>query len=333
MTPPYLTGAVRRLKPILTLWVVIIFLRDPCLGQIRMEAGLAVGPSNFLGDLGGRYGRGMTFLKDNNIQLTRIMSGAYAAFSWTPHLVFRVAVNAGRLEGADSIIAAGGGHELTRMERNLHFRSPLAEAFLAAEFYPTLWMERNPDETSQKVRPYLLLGVGLFRFNPQAQYTDANGIATWVDLKPLRTEGQGMKAHPDRKEYDLTQVNIPYGFGIRYFVNERFYVGFEVVNRMTFTDYIDDVSTNYIPDKDFYDHFGANSVEADIAVKVANHSNLSIRSNTRTSFLGFEQRGNPRNNDAYYSMNLRLGMRLGDIGDAVFRRALDQTRCPHFFRW
>lgn len=333
MTPPHLSAPVRHLKPLIAFCVILVFLRNPCLGQMRVEAGIAVGPSNFLGDLGGRYGRGMTFLKDNNIQLTRIMSGVYAGFSPTPALVFRVAVNVGRLEGADSIIAAGGGHELTRMERNLHFRSPLAEAFLAAEIYPTLWMERDPDVTEHKLRPYLLIGAGVFRFNPQAQYTDLNGIATWVDLKPLRTEGQGMPSHPERKEYKLTSVNLPYGFGFKYFFSERFYMGFEVVNRKTFTDYIDDVSTNYIPDKDFYDYFGANSAEAELAVKLANHSNLSIRSNTRTGFLGFEQRGNPRNNDAYYSMNLRLGIRLGDLNNGFIQRALDQIGCPHVVRW
>jgi hypothetical protein len=333
MTRPSPLGHLRPLRCILTLWVVILFLRDPCQGQMRVEGGITVGPSNFLGDLGGRYGRGMTFLKDNNIQLTRIMSGGYAAFSPTPSLVFRLAFNVGQLEGADSIIAAGGGHELTRMERNLHFRSPLAEAFLALEFYPTLWMERDPDVNEHKLRPYLLLGAGVFRFNPQAQYTDPNGSATWVDLRPLRTEGQGMPSHPNRKEYKLTDFNVPYGFGFKYFLNERFYLGFEVVNRMTFTDYIDDVSTNYIPDKDFYDYFGASSAEADLAVRMANQSNLSIRSNTRSGFLGFEQRGNPRNNDAYYSMNLRIGIRLGDLNNGLIQRALDQMGCPHIVRW
>ena len=41
------------------------------------EIGLNIGPSNLLGDLGGRYGTGKTFLKDNNIQMTKLMKGAY----------------------------------------------------------------------------------------------------------------------------------------------------------------------------------------------------------------------------------------------------------------
>ncbi|HET9278396.1 MAG TPA: hypothetical protein VFN95_09410, partial [Flavitalea sp.] len=44
------------------------------------EAGITVGPSNFLGDLGGNIGKGTTFLKDNNIPLTKLMFGAYLGY-------------------------------------------------------------------------------------------------------------------------------------------------------------------------------------------------------------------------------------------------------------
>ncbi len=66
----------------------------------------------------------------------------------------------------------------------------------------------------------------------------------WVDLKPLRTEGQGLI--PGREEYKLTQLNIPMGIGVKYFLTETFHVSSEVLHRKTFTDYIDDVSTNYV---------------------------------------------------------------------------------------
>ena len=44
------------------------------------EAGITVGPSNFLGDLGGNMGKGTTFLKDNNIPLTKLFFGAVYNF-------------------------------------------------------------------------------------------------------------------------------------------------------------------------------------------------------------------------------------------------------------
>lgn len=297
--------------------------------QSRFEAGIAIGPSNFLGDLGGNFGHGMPFIKDNNIEVTRIMKGGYLSFSPNQALTIRAAVNIGRLEGADSLIKPRGGHEETRLQRNLHFRSPLYEAFVAAEFYPTVFLEQDPNDLYRKLRPYLLLGFGLFRFNPQGQYTDPSGNKTWVDLRPLRTEGQGMTKYPEKREYSLTARNIPYGVGFKYFISERFNIGFEVVVRDTNTDYIDDVSSRYIPDQDFYDHFG-NTFEAELAIRMANLSNLTVGSNTRSSFTGIEQRGETRNQDSYYSSNLRLGIRLGERGSSspYLRGVRDRLRCP-----
>jgi hypothetical protein len=323
------TAAFLRARVCLYLFILSISVcSNVGTAQVHFEAGITAGPSNFLGDLGGNFGHGMPFLKDNNIQMTRIMKGAYLGFSPHPAFNFRLAVNIGRLEGADSIIRPAGGHELTRMERNLHFRSPLQEVFLVAEFYPTVFRENDWDDVRGRIRPYVLAGIGAFKFNPQAQYRDTNGDKVWVDLKPLRTEGQGMPSHPDRKEYALTQLNIPYGFGIKYFVNDRLHLSFEIVSRMTFTDYIDDVSRNYIPEQAFQDYFGAGTFQAELAHQMANLSNLSIQSNTRSGFMGWEQRGDPKDNDSYYSSSLKIGVRLGDLRNSVLRRATDRTRCP-----
>jgi hypothetical protein len=302
----------------------------PAEAQGRFEAGITIGPSNFLGDLGGNFGHGMPFIKDNNIEVTRIMKGAYVSFAASQALSFRAAFNIGRLEGADSLIKPQGGHEETRLQRNLHFRSPLIEGFVAAEFHPTVFLERDPDDLYRKLRPYLLLGVGMFRFNPQGQYTDPSGNKTWVDLRPLRTEGQGMPQYPDRKEYSLTALNMPYGVGFRYFLSERFNIGFEVIVRNTNSDYIDDASTRYVPDQYFYDYFG-NTFQAQLAVQMANLSNLTVGNNTRSSFTGIEMRGEPRNEDSYYSSNLRIGIRLGERGSSAspyMRGVRDRLRCP-----
>src|SRR5207342_1550715 len=59
-------------------------------------------------------------------------------------------------------------------------------------------------------------------------------------------EGQGFPEYPDRKEYSLTQQALIMGGGFKYYLKENMYVGFEILHRKTFTDYIDDVSTKYI---------------------------------------------------------------------------------------
>jgi hypothetical protein len=293
--------------------------------QVKYEIGISAGPSNFLGDLGGNQGIGRPFIKDNNIELTRIMPGIYFQVNPTQYFNIRASFNFGRLEGADSVINRKGGLENARSDRDQHFRSPLTEFLLTGEFYPTVFLEEDAEDVWHKFRPYFLFGVGVFKFKPQGQYIDPNGAATWVDLKPLRTEGQGMPNYPDRKEYSLTQVNLPYGIGIKYFFNDKFNVSLEIVNRKTFTDYIDDVSTTYISEQDIYNYFGAGSVTADIARQMANKSQWSNGGNYLPSYGPGDKRGTATNKDAYYSTVVKFGMLLGNDGE---RRFKNNTRCP-----
>jgi hypothetical protein len=283
------------------------------------EAGITVGPSNFLGDLGGNYGRGTTFLKDNNIQMTKFMAGAYLTYQPAEWLGFRLSANFGSIEGDDAIIKGKGGLEEARKIRNSNFRSKIQEAFLVAEVYPTVFFEYEPSDVYHKIRPYGLIGVGAFHFNPMG--TDrTNG--NWVALKPLRTEGQGFPEYPDRPEYKLTQINIPMGVGVKYFASETFSVAMEVVHRKTFTDYIDDVSKDYVDPALFYQYLPAST--AQLAQRMANKTGDPL-SNNGMIFQPGDKRGTPTNNDAYFSVNLKLGFRLAGNSDKRWRNS---TRCP-----
>ena len=62
----------------------------------------------------------------------------------------------------------------------------------------------------------------------------------------MHTEGQGFPQYPDRKDYKLTQMEVPMGFGFKFYVKENMFIGLEILHRKLFTDYVDDVSTNYI---------------------------------------------------------------------------------------
>ena len=281
------------------------------------EAGISVGPSNFLGDLGGNFGRGTTFLKDNNIPLTKLMVGGFLSYHPNEWLGFRFAANLGRLEGDDAIIKGKGGLEEARRTRNANFRSKLSEVMLVAEFYPTVFFEYEPSDIFHKLRPYGVIGVGAFHFNPQG--TDPV-TGQWVNLKQLHTEGQGWAEYPDRKEYKLTQMNIPMGFGAKYFVSESMNVSLEILHRKTFTDYIDDVSTRYIDPALFYAHLPVS--QAIIAERVANKSGGVVGS---TVYQPGAKRGTPENNDGYYSVNIKIGFRLGSNSDSRWNNS---TRCP-----
>lgn len=296
-------------------------------GNGKYEIGIGIGPLVFLGDLGGNHGVGKTFLKDVNLPMTRMVKGAFLNAYPTEWLGFRLAVNVGTLEANDAIIKDGGGPETSRKKRNLQFKSPLTEALLAAEIYPTVIMEQY-EGLKGKFRPYGLIGIGLFRINPKGEYFSPNGTSTWVPLQPLRLEGQGMNEYPDRQQYQLTQIAIPMGFGFKYYFAENKYLGFEILHRKTFTDYIDDVSTNYI-DANLFDQY-LTAEQAQIARQLYFREDFSGPL-TRPSTPGVnEQRGDPSEMDSYFSSVLRMGWRLNS-GDSPASRAARQLRCPTFY--
>jgi hypothetical protein len=280
------------------------------------EGGITIAPSNFLGDLGGNTGKGSTFLKDNNFSQTRFIAGVFAAVYPSEWIGGRFSLNYGRLSGDDAVIKGKGGLEEARRLRNLSFKSSLLEAFAIAEIYPTVFFEADPTDVYHKIRPYGLAGVGVFRFNPQAQDP---GNGQWVKLQPLRTEGQGFSEYPDRQPYKLTQLNVPLGLGVKYYMSETVSLSFEIVHRKTFTDYVDDVSNDYIDPNLFYTYLPAS--QAATADRIYNKSPL------RTLGSGFnvgDKRGTKENNDAYYSAGFKLSIRLGS-GDRSWRNS---TRCP-----
>lgn len=278
------------------------------------EAGVIIAPSNFLGDLGGNAGKGAPFLKDNNISMTRMIAGAHISYQPADWYGVRLALNYGSIAGDDAVIKGKGGLEEARKVRNLNFRSKIAEAYLVGEIYPTVFLEANPTERFHKFRPYGLAGIGVFHFNPQGKDPQTGD---WVNLKALHTEGQGFPEVAGRKNYSLNQLNIPLGLGIKYFLSERVSIGFDIITRKTFTDYIDDVSTDYIDNNLFYKNLPLN-----VAVVANRMYDKSASSANRNAG---EKRGTSGHNDSYYAGGIKLSIRFGDINPI-----LSSSRCPVF---
>jgi hypothetical protein len=291
----------------------------------KIEIGLNLGPSFFLGDLGGNRGEGKTFVKDVNFPLTKLMKGLFINFYPSEWIGFRLAANLGVLEGYDSAVDNKGGAERFREQRNLGFKSKLAEAYIAAEIYPTVFLEQY-DGLLYKLRPYGVAGFGIFHFNPKAQYISPNGDKQWVELKPLHLEGQGFPEYPDRKEYSLTQQALFMGGGLKYYIKENMYIGFEIVHRKTFTDYIDDVSTKYIDPSLFDVHL---SPQQAIYAKQLEYREKFLNPTINRPYIS-TQRGDPIQNDAYFSGMIRFGWRLNGA-NTPNERAKRQLRCPVFY--
>jgi hypothetical protein len=114
--------------------------------------------------------------------------------------------------------------------------------------------------------------------NPTTNF-DGNEIA----LQPLGTEGQGTRAN-NKLPYSLNQLTVPLGLGVKITLKKRLAISLEYGIRKTFTDYLDDVSGNYVSSEIIRNENGP------LAATLANRS-----LNTETAV----NRGNPNNKDWY----------------------------------
>jgi hypothetical protein len=129
-----------------------------------------------------------------------------------------------------------------RYVRNLSFRNRIKEFSVVGQV--DLYENQSTYISRVKWTPFVYAGLAVFHHNPQAQVpkTDLLGntfsdAGEWVNLQPLQTEG---------KSYKLIQFAIPFGFGARFRLTEVMDLSGEFGFRYTFTDYLDDVSGNYV---------------------------------------------------------------------------------------
>jgi len=122
-------------------------------------------------------------------------------------------------------------------------------------------------------------------------------------------------------------MNIPMGGGIKFYPSDRMNFALEVLYRKTFTDYIDDVSKNYIDPRDFTKYMSAS--EAAIASQISDKT-IPIIFPGMTRWPSGTQRGDRKDADTYFSIVARIGVRLGPIESSAFR-AKRQLRCPKVY--
>lgn len=114
--------------------------------------------------------------------------------------------------------------------RSLSYRSD--NLSLSFDIMADLAPEKSYFGNYNPVIPYVWTGIGGMFFNPKTQYED-----TWHELQPLSTEGV---------EYSRFALFIPVGIGARFHISERLTMSIEYKYHFNFTDYLDDVSGEYI---------------------------------------------------------------------------------------
>ncbi|MBL7810648.1 MAG: hypothetical protein JNL57_00375 [Bacteroidetes bacterium] len=209
-----------------------------------LEVGLTLGASNYMGDLS----------KLVAVNETHPMGGLICRFNMNDWITLRGNAVFGTISADDKNFDS----DAFRKQRNLNFRSNLVE-FSGCIEYNLLGFEETQRGTPST--PYLFAGIGVFKYNPKTQFhylaTDPNGLALhdaalkkydnqWIELQTLGTEGQETTKFNDRKRYPLTQISIPLGVGYKKQWDDVWAWGVEFGMRKTFTDYLDDVSKDYV---------------------------------------------------------------------------------------
>ena len=258
----------------------------------KKELLIGLGGTQFLGDLGGRDAIGTDYsLVDLDFPMTRYGGMLGFRYRFHPFYATTTSFNIGMLGGDDKAT-----NEIVRHSRNLHFRSifiSLQQRFeiilfakekVGARFNLRGHRKRMKGKNTQF---YIFGGVGATYFNPKAKY---NG--SWVALRPLRTEGQGLPGGP--QEYSRITAIIPAGVGFRMGIGTMWRLGIEGTYYKTFTDYIDDVGGVY---------YDPDILATQVGAESAYLSNPAIEN---TTWFGPGQQRGDNEKDTYFTMNIVL---------------------------
>ena len=253
--------------------ISLIFLLSFGARAQSYEAGIFGGCSYYLGDLN----PGNQF---NNIKPA---FGLLVRYNLDTRWTFKLSGYHGEVKSND-----------VNESRNLKFNSKITEISAQVElsFLPYFTGSLRTYFT-----PYIFAGVSMFMFNPKAD---------GVKLRDIGTEGQ-LADFDGKKEYKLTNLSIPFGFGLKYSLTKKIGLGVEWGIRKTFTDYIDDVSTTYYLDGHSIDPRNINQALSD---PTFDHQ-------------PYMERGDPTKNDWFafagititYKFNLKGQARCLDYGN------------------
>ncbi len=191
------------------------------------EFGITVGAAHYFGDLNTRAA----------INRPKPAVGLFYRKQFNNYLGIRVSGHFAQLGYSD--IYSTNSYQKSR---NLSFNTNIMEFAVHGDFN---FFKFVPGDPLYSFTPYATIGVGVFSYNPYA-YLDGKKVF----LRPLGTEGQniGYKGADGkvRKPYGSTAICIPIGLGVKYSINNDVNLSFQIAERLTTTDYIDDVSTTYI---------------------------------------------------------------------------------------
>lgn len=215
--------------------LVLLLFFAPLVTQAQWHVNLFGGFSNYSGDL-----QNKSFTLDQSYAAF----GAGVQYDLTGHFSVLSNFNYGHVGAADKY------NKPDLQSRNLSFQTKIEELNVLGEYNLFNLVEK-------RFTPYVFAGLAVYHYNPYAFDTLNRKVA----LRPLSTEGEGLSQYPNRKPYNLTQLAIPFGAGIKLRITYNVVLAYEISFRKLFTDYLDDVSTRYIDQAVLFNAKGPEAVE------------------------------------------------------------------------
>jgi hypothetical protein len=269
-----------------------------------IEVGGSLGGATYQGDIS-------HFSSKFSMQGARFLNSVHVGYHFKDYYSVKFKFSNGSIGAYDSESAS-----TSRRKRNLHFRSDIQEFALVNEFE---LLDIFHFFKKINIKPFFNFGIAYFSFNPEAKYK-----GNWVDLQPLSTEGQGLPGS-ELRPYSLHQWSIPFGFGLKYYFNDGLYLGFEISPRITFTDFLDDVSGNY-PDMDILRSF-----KGEMATQLSYRGDQLPGGGGEAFTPENIGRGNPKDNDWYIFNTFVVGYKFDPVKAIKRRKSFSKGRKCNFF--
>jgi len=270
--------------------------------------GVTMGMSDLWGDVGTNSIIDH-YANDKYLSNIKGMGGVFARYAMHPGFIVRLGVNHGTLYANDNFnytkAKSAKSYEddaVQRYVRNLNVKSIIWEGNFLFEINPFRF---NIESRSalRNMQPYLLVGVAGFHYKPKGEHFSRTSPSRgWVNLHELHTEGQGFDFTDAPEQDELWQLAVPAGLGVKWDLGKQCGISVEWLYRVTFTDYLDNVSGKYIP-KEYFDANLAPQ-EAQTASDMSDKSWM-IQGEEFQHAKG-EWRGNPNNNDSYSTLSVNF---------------------------
>jgi hypothetical protein len=261
------------LQRFLIVFAFLVFLIDASFAQKGYEIGGWLGTSFYYGDLNNRLA----------INKPGLAGGLNYRRNFNTRISFMTSLSYGRV-GADDADSPNNFEK----NRNLSFSSSIIDLSGVLEFNFFDYVHGSTDEY---YTPYIFGGISAFRYNPTAKL---NGQK--YNLRDFGTEGQ-----LQGDEYGSFSGSLIVGGGWKWDISDDWSLNAHIRYYKIFTDYLDDVSNTY-PDK---------NTLADIRGNVA--VQLSDRSLIEGIGEAGRQRGNSKDNDAFFFVGISLMKYFGNL--------------------